>query len=149
MLRKTASFSAMLFSKRILTVFITILFLIEILFMLLFWVMCSEPVDLADIKPIHELVYDENDVERLPWKFCNSTTNQFWSSSLRRLFQSSKFQKSRILGENRQFFKRISDRFWSKKQRLFYLEKNSELDIGTPTKKRTLNPLVESTGPQL
>ena len=34
--------------------------------------MSTAPVDLTDLIPCHELVYDENNEERPPWKFCNS-----------------------------------------------------------------------------
>ena len=34
--------------------------------------MSTEPVDVPDLIPCHELVYDENNEERPPWKFCNS-----------------------------------------------------------------------------
>ena len=39
------------------------------------------------------------------------------------LFHGSNFQKSRSLPENGQLLKRIFDRFWSKKQKLFRIEK--------------------------
>ena len=32
--------------------------------------MSTEPVDVPDLIPRHELVYDENNEERPPWKFC-------------------------------------------------------------------------------
>ena len=34
--------------------------------------MSTEPVDVPDLIPWHELVYYENNEERSPWKFCSS-----------------------------------------------------------------------------
>ena len=75
-LRKISCFSAKHFSKRILISLIMIPFLIENLFMLLFWKMRSEPVDVPDLIPLYKLVRDENNVDRFPWKFCNSTSTK-------------------------------------------------------------------------
>ena len=34
--------------------------------------MSTEPVDVPDLLPRHDMVHDENNEERPPWKFCKS-----------------------------------------------------------------------------
>ena len=48
-------------------------FIAENLCLLLFWIFSSERVHLSDLIPLQELVYDENNVERSNWTFCNFT----------------------------------------------------------------------------
>ena len=47
--------------------------LYEKFFILRFWILCSEPVEVTDLLTLHELVYDENNEENFPRKFCIST----------------------------------------------------------------------------